>query len=107
MSDRGSFVTEYIYCSECLEAVKSVLLSDHKYLCSRQLPTWTDYPFEKALPILAGKIGGLYPGEELDDFRNEFIPALEKLICHTVRIAVLAEEGSEIFTIEPKLEKRK
>lgn len=97
MSERGSFVTEYIYCNECLESVKSVLLAKQKYLCSEQL----DYFEDSKLPIIAGKIGGGYGGEELHTFEFELMPEIEKLICHPVRVSVLAEVGSQIFTVNP------
>lgn len=99
MSDRGSFVTEYIYCDKCFDAVRKVLIGNEKYLQSVEIPHWDKG--RTPLPIIAGKIGGLYSREELDTFRDRFIPAIEKLICHEVRIAVLAEDGEEIFTAVP------
>ncbi len=102
MSERGSFVTEYIYCKKCLEAAKEVLLDNHKYLCSRVIGGWGVFD----LPIIAGKIGGLYAGEALHDFEAEYLPSLEALICHPMRVAVLAEAGQKIFTATP-LDNRK
>ena len=99
MSDRGSFVTEYIYCIKCFEAAKTILIGQEKYLTSIIIPPWS--PDQKELPIIAGKIGGLYEGEELHTFEFEFIPKLESLICHKIRIAVLAETGEKIFTAFP------
>ena len=99
MSERGSFVTEYIYCDKCLEAAKRVLLQDSKYLKGVVIPMWGGGVGE--LPIIAGKVGGLYKGEELVTFENELIPELEKVICHPLRIAVLAESGEQIFTTNP------
>ena len=98
MSERGSFVTEYIYCNECFEAAKKILLGREKYLCSAIIPSWCD----QTIPIIAGKVGGMYRGEEIDTFKKEYIPELEKIICHPMRIAILAEIGQEIITIEPK-----
>lgn len=97
MSDRGSFVTEYIYCKKCFDAAKSILIRNEKYLNSTTTPHW----HSKETPIIAGKIGGLYSGEELHIFEFEYIPKLEKLLCHEMRIAVLAEEGEKIFTVIP------
>ena len=99
MSERGSFVTQYVYCEKCFEALKPILIQDHKYHCSISLPGWTG--LEKGLPIIAGKIGGLYSGEELDTFEDEIVPLIQVAICHQIRIAVIAEEGERIFTIEP------
>jgi hypothetical protein len=99
MSERGSFVTEFIYCEDCFEAAKKVLLSAEKYFCSQVLIGW-DFTHPE-LPIIAGKIGGMYPGEEIDQFRNNLIPKLEKAICCDMRIVVLAEKGEAIFLIKP------
>jgi len=99
MSEKGSFITEFIYCEKCLSGVSRVLLENEKYLNSIQIPHWVEG--YKPLPIVAGKIGGLYPGEELFTFELEFIPKIKSLICHEVRIAVLAETGERIFKITP------
>lgn len=100
MSDRGAFVTEFIYCEECLNVVKSVLLKDEKYLRGILVPKHT--PLEGHYPIIAGEVGGLYAGEELNIFENEIIPSLQDSICHPIRIAVIAEKGERIFTVIPK-----
>jgi hypothetical protein len=106
MSERGSFVTEFVYCPKCLAALKQVLVDSRhdKYLSGAVLTvdyTARGQPDHRNIPIIAGKVGGLYPGEELDQFRFWLIPDIEKTICHPVRIAVLADTGSEIFTITP------
>jgi hypothetical protein len=89
MSERGSFATEYIYCKKCFEAVK-IVLTDHAL-----------EPTDISGKILAGRIGGLHSGEELEVFECFIIPDLEKKICHQLRIAVIAEEGEKIFTVIP------
>ena len=99
MSERGSFVTEYIYCDKCFDAVKKVLCGKDKFLCSTIIPSWCD----QRLPIIAGKIGGAYTGEELVDMEMKYIPAIEKTICHNIRIAVLAESGERIFVAHPSI----
>ena len=100
MSERGSFVTEYIYCGACFEATKSVLLSDSKYLKGITIPHWSGSEGGE-IQIIAGKIGGLYAGEELNTFEFLLIPQLADQLCHPMRIAVLAEAGERIFTILP------
>ncbi len=99
MSERGSFVTEYVYCLKCFEAAKGILLKRKKYLCSFVVPSWDIN--ETGLPIIAGKVGGLYAGEELDKFEQEYIKELALVLCHSLRIAVLAESGEKIFTVKP------
>ena len=101
MSERGSFTTEYIYCKDCFEAVRKILEKDDKYLKGVQIPMWSGNETGEELPIIAGKIGGLHSGEELETFEFELNQEIAKVICHPVRIAVLAESGERIFTIEP------
>jgi hypothetical protein len=93
MSERGSFVTQYIYCPRCFEIVKDVLVDDDKYLDSMPI---------KNQPIVAGKIGGLYANEEAIAMEIEFGTALNERLCHRVKVAVLCEAGrSKIFKFGP------
>lgn len=89
MSERGSFVTEYIYCKKCFEAVRMILIANALM------------PANISGKILADRISGLYPGEEIEVFENSIIPLIEEKICHPVRIAVLAEDGEKILTAVP------
>lgn len=101
MSERGSFVTQYIYCPKCLAAAEAVLLQDNKGLKGVRIPVAGNFG-DGLYPIIAGKVGGLFGGEELQAFESELIPALEPGLCHPLRIAVLAEEGEAIYTAQPK-----
>jgi len=103
VSERGSFCTEYIYCAKCFEAAKSVLLKREKYICSTMIPTWEQSGGD--LPIIAGKVGGVYAGEELVTFDQTYTEALAKVICHPMRIAVIAEVGQRFFEIQPEVTK--
>lgn len=98
MSERGSFVTSYIYCDKCFDLVKGALLAKHSGLCSIQIPTWVHGG--PAMPIIAGKVGASYPGGELLDIEL-IADELAGKVCHEVRIAVLAEDGEDIITIKP------
>ena len=100
MSERGTFVTERIYCEKCLAAVKSVLCRPpNKYLLGMQL-TFLRHDF----PIIAGAIGGTSIGEELREFEEYLIPEIEEKICHKVRIAVLSDSaGERVFTAVPAI----
>ena len=101
MSERGSFVTQYIYCDKCLEAAIKVLISSKKELASTLIPNWSKLEGGN-LPIIAGKIGGSYAGEELIDFETNYIQELEKSICHPLRIAVICDSADErIFNVFP------
>ena len=88
MSQRGSFVTEYIYCDKCFQAAKTVLLSRDKGLCSVAVPHWNPEQEGPEMPIIAGKIGG-----SANSFVQEVGQKLSEAICHPVRIAVLEEES--------------
>jgi len=101
MSERGSFVTEYVYCAKCFEAIKPILLDNEKFLCSRVIPSWEE---GQDFPIIAGKIGGLYLEEELHTFEFGLNEKISKVICCPVRIAVLAEQGQRIYFITPASE---
>lgn len=100
MSERGSFVTEYIYCKECFSRLKEVLLSKDKYLCSTTIPTWEENGGE--LPIIAGKVGGLYAGEEAHTFEFQLADAIESALCEgcTLTVAVIPEESQYKCFIE-------
>lgn len=95
VSDRGSFVTEFIYCKDCLKAARKVLIGEDKYLCSEQI---------KELPIIAGKIGAL--NDCVLEFGMHYVPDLEKVICHPLRVGVIGDGFSEakLFTINPTKE---
>lgn len=99
MSERGSFVTEYIYCNNCFEALKKILLHNDKHFCSQTINSWENNV--KELPIIAGKLGGLYSGEEIVSFEMDIEPQIAKVICHPLRIAILAEDGEKILYIKP------
>jgi len=103
MSERGSFVTEYIYCRKCLAIAKKVLIGNHKHLKSIVIPSLQE---GQELPIIAGRIGGTYAGEELITMEHDLISKLEVGgICHQLRVAVLADNGEhDIFTAFPEKE---
>lgn len=96
MSERGSFVTEYVYCKDCFAAARKHLLKREKHHMAIVLPSWVG--FGEQLPIIAGKVGGLYQGGELHYF-EQIAEELAKDLCHQMRIAVLAEEGERIFVV--------
>jgi len=101
MSERGSFVTQYIYCVKCAEAAERILGGDSKHLTGFRIPIWRDSPTPTDLPIIAGKIAGLYSGGEIAVFEQEIVPLLSAALCHPLRVAVLAEQGETIFHITP------
>ncbi len=100
MSERGAFVTEYIGCPICLAAVRQLLLVDHEH--GKFFRAFESGDVNgKPMPIIAGKIGGMYFGEELVEFRDYWVPELAKVLCHPLRVAVLADHGQHIFNVAP------
>ncbi len=91
MSERGSFVTEYIYCPKCFQAAKSVLLAREKSLCSVAIPHWNPEKEGPELPIIAGKIGHAWSIAHA--MEHEIAPDLIDVLCHPLRIAL--GEGRE------------
>lgn len=111
MSDRGSFCTEYIYCPKCFNAVKNVILKDQGdcFYCKirNQRNDFTHYSIKsvfdtKNIQIVCGFISSTASGFEILAFKESIIPELKKVICHEVRIVVIAENGERIFSIKPK-----
>ena len=104
MSDRGSFVTEYIYCSDCLAVALEVLCRGEKYWDGGPVECTTGMNGEKPYPIVAGKVGcGGGWAEEVYVLEDELMPEMAKRICHSIRIAIIPEtEGAEkIVTVYP------
>ncbi len=95
MSERGSFVTQYIYCDRCFSAAYDELVvqaHDGQLFMSSQVGS---------LPIIAGKAGGWGPGDELCHF-DELVFALSKRICHDMRLVVIAEaSGERVYLVRP------
>jgi len=101
MSERGSFVTQYIYCNECFVRMRAVLEQRGKQLCGIAIPSWEEEQ-SRPLPILAGKVGGSYPGQELTTFVFDLFDK-SNAPCHPVRIAVLSddEDSQSIIEVRP------
>ena len=98
MSDRGCWMTEFIYCPKCRETVRGVLSG----VLLEPIYTIAQGP-DSGMGSLHGRVSGLYPGEEIDVFESEIIPALEGKVCHPVRFAVIAEsvDAAKTFKIGP------
>ncbi len=68
MSERGSFVTEYMYCNECAKKMMDAFMANTESayrLCVTQLPTGLPPP-DAIYPIIAGKVSGIgFGGEKL------------------------------------------
>ena len=97
-------MTEYIYCSKCADAVEAALTAErNKYLCAQRLKGWNED--SKLLPIIAGKVGGLYMNEEKHVFELELNDELKSVICHPLTVVVLPEgcpSDVTVFHLQPK-----
>jgi hypothetical protein len=98
MSDRGSFATEYIYCTDCLEVVRKALFAPNDYL--RYVQQVHDPERGTPLPIFTGMVKSYGGGMELIEM-GSIMGHLHHELCHPVRIAVLAENGQNIFAAGP------
>ena len=98
MSERGSFCTEYIYCHNCFEACKQVLIGNNKGLKSIVIPSWNNN--QSYLPIIAGKLEGSSIGDEFISMEFEYIPRIQELMSDdcTIRICVHSDSyGSRLY----------
>lgn len=100
MSERGSFCTEYLYCDNCANALKVVfdkenLHEGNKYFKPEYLYCVADNGSEshEKFRIIAGKVGGLYGGEEHSIFDWTLRESIEQAICCPVDIAVLSDDS--------------
>src|SRR6186713_2299273 len=95
MSERGSFVSEYIYCKKCFSAVFDVLKNDKS--------GHIDSPMRVgSFPIVAGKLSGMAHADALYNFNDFVLPKISDAICHDVKIALFPEGHSGvILTIKP------
>lgn len=103
MSFRGSFVTEYIYCKRCFLCARYILV-DKYYAASAILPGRDN----KLLPIIVGNIRDSSDGDEVSSFEEEYVLRLSEIICHQLRISLLAEnsEHDRVINIRPCIEGR-
>jgi len=92
MSERGSFVTQYMYCPKCLEKLKKILINNHKYLEGIQI---------EGMPIIAGTFGSVGPGSDVAMFKYELFNK-ENAPCCPVKIALIPDSmKAEIVIITP------
>jgi hypothetical protein len=97
MTERSSFITEYIYCPECFATMQMHFGSiKEKYLTTLDSG-------DPNLPIIGGKIGGLGPGDDLETLTAELSKIRDRL-CHPVRVVLIAETGEVWQIIASKTE---
>ena len=100
MSERGSWVTQYIYCHKCFEAVKAALCQDDKFWRGQVIKMWGGRDGD--IHIAAGKVGALSYGGEVGT-ANEIIEetGIASKLCHDVRLTVMCDSGWDtVITIK-------
>ena len=103
MSNRGSFVTEYVYCSECFEKLKKVLLDKEKYCSSIVLPS--SFPNDDDLNIIAGKVGSTWPrGGEVFEIEQR-LANIEPNRCCAMTVVVIPENEPPVSIVIGKDDK--
>lgn len=95
MSERWSFCTEYIYCSECAKAVRET--AERVLDFSQTNRGLAEF---QTTAIVAGFGGGLGPSEPRRAM-YVFVEALRPVICHSVRLMAFYDgDTHEFFRIE-------
>ena len=89
MSERGSFVTQYMYCKECRKRMKKVLCIGHKYLNGKILCDDT---------MIAGKLGSCGPYGDVIMFQFQLFNK-ENAPCHPVRVALIPDSEKPIILV--------
>lgn len=98
MSERGVWITEHIYCKECVDRFMKFL---NDTACMPRAKGGKYWSYVRPSPwSFAGCISGLYAGEEIH-YWDSMADDLQKLLCHPMRIAVLAENGEKIYHVSP------
>jgi hypothetical protein len=101
MSERGTWITEFIYCDKCIEKFREFL---NETECAEDGGESKYWSFGRVgQHAFAGRISGLFSGEELQLFEFHLIPKLKEMLCHPLRIAVLADHGEMVFTVLPPI----
>lgn len=96
MSQRGSFVSEYVYCRECFNKLKEVLLDNDKYCTSLVIPS--SFPDDDELTIIAGKVGSTWDGGEVVEIK-ERLANIAPDRCHAMTVVVLPEGNPPVIIV--------
>jgi len=98
VSERGSWVTQYIYCPECVCAVRDAIAA---------ADADSGYAIETISapqgPIFGGFISGPGLNGEHITFEVDMREEIESRICHPLSVAVLSDGGANLFyTLKPE-----
>lgn len=88
MSDRGSFVSEYVYCDKCFKSICDYFNNEY----SEPIIT------VPGRNIIAGGLRDLGGNWAAIEFEHQIIEELSKIVCHSVKFALLPEDR-EVLTL--------
>lgn len=98
MSERGSFITQYVYCGKCWRALLAALPSPTKWLAARPI---VGYNNNEEIEILAGKIGGTSTEDILYELEAYLAGIASKLCCPLEVVAVTDDSRYIVYTVKP------
>lgn len=91
MSNMGSFATSVIYCPRCLSVAICHIHSESTRIYQSK---------QSGQSIVTGVTKDNIPENEYRAF-EEIAETLRKECCHSIRLALMTEEGDTIFQIDP------
>ena len=98
MSERSTFISQFLVCQGCRAKVNEALLGEHLAcpIYAGQVVTIERYPYGEALPCVAGTLGGVYSGADSAMLAEvlESAPAP----CHPVLFSVV-QDGRGTVTL--------
>ena len=103
MSELGTFATELIWCLECENAVAAVL-SKYVPWDSQCIDGFTIHGSSvgSRRTMFCGELRAGYAGEEIHAFEGEINTELQDVICHPLRLVVMAQNGDNmLFSLLP------
>lgn len=95
MSERGSFVTEYIYNESDYKIIRKALDKNSKYLCISP-PAYWDYK-ENEMPIVSGKVGESACGMEWLTIASALVGVKTE---YDIRIVIMEDIGDILLLIK-------
>jgi hypothetical protein len=83
MSERATYITNYIFCRKCLTELESVLPLNQRWKDSH------DFGY------ISGILKAYYPGEEYQLFEETYLDELIlRNLCHEIQIALIPEDSN-------------
>ena len=100
MSERGSFVTEYMYCHNCFLKMQAVLERHLQFITYPVNTRINDSGEEVKEPtsIIAGKTRGTSSNEVINEFQYCIFDK-DNAPCHPVRFCVIDEDDQKLFIV--------